>query len=46
MPHFPVIENMKATEALFSVYEIDSLQIQAILFQTGYVTIKEIEDNL
>ncbi len=44
--YLPDIENMQATEALFSVYEIERLQLEALLFQTGYVTIKEIEENL
>ncbi|SLM27481.1 AAA-ATPase-like protein [Desulfamplus magnetovallimortis] len=42
----PVIENMHATESLFSVYEIERLQPEALLFQTGYVTIKEIRGSL
>ncbi|QTA81531.1 AAA ATPase-like domain-containing protein [Desulfonema limicola] len=44
--YLPSIENMEATEALFSVYEIERLQPEAILFQTGYVTIKDIDEGL
>ncbi len=44
--YLPDIENMQATEGLFSVYDIEHLQIEALLFQTGYVTIKEIRGNL
>jgi len=44
--YLPSIENMQATEALFSVYEIENLQPEALLFQTGYVTIKDIEGRL
>ncbi len=44
--YLPDIENMQATEALFSVYEIERLQLEALLFQTGYVTIKEIRGRL
>jgi hypothetical protein len=42
----PSIENMQATEALFSVYEIERLQLEALLFQTGYVTIKDVSGRL
>jgi len=42
----PSIENMQATEAMFSVYEIEWLQLEALLFQTGYVTIKDVEEGL
>ncbi len=44
--YLPKIENMKATEAVFSVYELERLQMEALLFQTGYVTIKNIEGRL
>lgn len=42
----PSIENMQATEAMFSVYEIERLQLEALLFQTGYVTIKDVRGRL
>lgn len=44
--YLPEIEDMKATEAVFSVYEPERLQPEALLFQTGYVTIKNIEGRL
>ncbi len=44
--NLPAIENMRATEALFSIYDIDRLQIEALLFQTGYITIKDISGAL
>ncbi len=44
--YLPTVENMQATEALFSVYEIERLQPEALLFQTGYVTIKDTEEGL
>ena len=40
----PKIEHMEADEETFSTYEIDNLKPEALLFQTGYVTIKEVED--
>ncbi len=44
--YLPTIENMHSTEAMFSVYEIEHLQIEALLFQTGYITIKDIDEGL
>ncbi|QTA81528.1 AAA ATPase-like domain-containing protein [Desulfonema limicola] len=44
--YLPFIENLEATEALFSAYEIECLQPQALLFQTGYITIKDIDEGL
>ncbi|SLM32673.1 AAA-ATPase [Desulfamplus magnetovallimortis] len=44
--YLPTLENMQATEALFSVYELERLQPEALLFQTGYVTIKDIRGRL
>ena len=36
------LENLKLDECLFDVFEIHNLEIEPILFQTGYLTIKEI----
>ncbi len=44
--YLPTIENMRATEAMFSVYELERLQLEALLFQTGYVTIKDVKGEL
>ncbi len=44
--YLPTIENMQATESVFSVYEIERLQPEALLFQTGYVTVKNVEEGL
>ena len=44
--YLPGIENMQATEAMFSIYEIERLQPEALLFQTGHVTIKHIDEGL
>ena len=35
------IEDLKMQEEFFSVYDIDRLQPEALLFQTGYITIKD-----
>lgn len=42
----PEMENMEVGESIFSVYDLERLSIQALLFQTGYVTIKDVEDRL
>jgi choline/carnitine/betaine transport len=42
----PKIEDMKATEIMFSVYDLEDLKPEALLFQTGYVTIKDVRGRL
>lgn len=42
----PQIEAMQVSEQIFSVYELERLSIQALLFQTGYVTIKDVQGRL
>jgi hypothetical protein len=42
----PQIETLCAPESIFGSYEIDDLQPEALLFQTGYVTIRQIEGRL
>lgn len=44
--HIPKIEHFQATEAVFSAYELERLQPEALLFQTGYVTIADVEEGL
>jgi hypothetical protein len=44
--YLPSIENMQATESVFSTYELDDLKPEALLFQTGYVTIKNVRGRL
>jgi len=39
--YIPEAENLKAPEYIFSTYEIENLDIRALLFQTGYLTIKD-----
>jgi hypothetical protein len=36
------VENFKAGEELFSSFEIDRMHVASLLFQTGYLTIKQI----
>ncbi|MCP4346212.1 MAG: ATP-binding protein [Desulfobacterales bacterium] len=42
----PQIENLEVAEEVFSTYDIDCLKPEALLFQTGYVTIKDVQDRL
>ena len=44
--NLPKIEEMKAGEGVFSTFDLDHLKPEAVLFQTGYVTIKDIKDRL
>jgi len=46
--HFPLpmIENLQTDETSFSTYELEDLNPDAILFQTGYVTIKDVEGDI
>ncbi|QTA81529.1 AAA ATPase-like domain-containing protein [Desulfonema limicola] len=47
--NFPVakIENLELDKQIFSVYDLERLQPEALLFQTGYITIKDVyEDEL
>ena len=42
----PAIENLAVAESIFSVYDLESLGVEALLFQTGYLTIKKWNDPL
>jgi len=44
--YLPEIEGMTATETVFSMYELENLKPEALLFQTGYSTIREIRGRL
>ena len=44
--YLPKIEKMQVSEAMFSVYDLDRLQPEALLFQTGYVTIEDVRGRL
>jgi hypothetical protein len=35
----PTIENLEVDEGAFSTYDLENLRLEALLFQTGYVTI-------
>jgi hypothetical protein len=42
----PQIERFAAPETVFGTYDLDNLQPEALLFQTGYTTIKGVEGRL
>ncbi|MBF0389164.1 MAG: AAA family ATPase [Desulfamplus sp.] len=44
--YIPEIEKLKATTSLFSVYDLETLHLEAILFQTGYITIRDVRGML
>ena len=44
--YLPDIEKLELVEADFSTYDIENLRIEALLFQTGYITIKGIDEPL
>lgn len=42
----PDMENMEVTRSIFSVYDLERLGVEALLFQTGYLTIKDVKDDM
>ena len=44
--YLPRIENLQTSEAVFGTYDLEHLKPEALLFQTGYITILDIEDRL
>lgn len=42
----PQLENIQADEAVFSSYELENLQPETLLFQTGYLTIHDYSEGL
>ncbi len=41
----PELDGMAGTEALLSAFDVDEMATEALLFQTGYLTIREMEDR-
>lgn len=41
--HIPQLENLKVSKSLIDSYNIEDIQLEPILFQAGYLTIKEAE---
>ncbi len=44
--HYPLpeLERFQAPEMVFTTYSLDNLQPEALLFQTGYTTIKDVQE--
>ncbi|MCP4397574.1 MAG: AAA family ATPase, partial [bacterium] len=43
---FPEIEAINVSRSIFSTFDLDDLVPEALLFQTGYVTIRDIQHNV
>jgi hypothetical protein len=41
----PEMENMEVVKSIFSVYDLEHLSVEALLFQTGYLTIKDVTED-
>ncbi|SLM28574.1 conserved hypothetical protein [Desulfamplus magnetovallimortis] len=44
--HIPEIEKLHSTKALFSMYDLETPHLDALLFQAGYITIKDVDEEL
>ncbi len=40
------IETLEVTESVFGAYDLDNLQPEAMLFQTGYLTVKDVQGRI
>ena len=43
--HFPKLDGLRAGEDLLSAFDVDAMEPEALLFQTGYLTIKGVEES-
>ena len=41
----PELDGMTGTEALLSAFDVDEMATEALLFQTGYLTIRDVEER-
>ncbi len=41
--HFPRLDGLRAADDLLSAFDVDDMEPEALLFQTGYLTIKGVE---
>lgn len=44
--HLPAIEGMQVSQAVFSAFELEHLRPEALLFQTGYLTITDVQEGI
>ncbi|MEA3339129.1 MAG: AAA family ATPase [Chloroflexota bacterium] len=42
----PRLEGLQVSQAVFSAFELERLTPEALLFQTGYLTIRDVQDNI
>jgi hypothetical protein len=42
----PQLEGLQVSQAAFSTFELDRLSPEALLFQTGYLTIADVQDSI
>ena len=42
----PMVEDLEVSRSIFTTFEIDRLNPEALLFQTGYLTIKDVDRRL
>ncbi len=40
------IEGLEVSQSIFTTFEIDRLRVEALLFQTGYLTISDVHDEI
>lgn len=41
----PQVEGVRASESLLSSFDVDSIELETLLFQTGYLTIQSVEQQ-
>jgi len=44
--NLPQIEGLEVSRTIFTAFELENLRPEALLFQTGYLTIRDIEHNI
>ncbi len=44
--HFSKIEGLEVSRTIFSTFDIEHLSPEALLFQTGYITIRDIQEDI
>jgi hypothetical protein len=42
----PALENLEVSPSAFTTFDLEQLRLEALLFQTGYLTIKDVQNDL
>ncbi len=42
----PDMENMEVAKSIFSTYDLEHLGVEALLFQTGYLTVRDVVEDM